>query len=102
MAGDNQMDPAELESIAGPVARGEVDYAKANRLFTGRAWELIPHNRYLGNAVLSLLTKIASGYWHVADSQAGYTADLAARRSSCSTSTASTRATASPTTCSCT
>src|SRR6478735_9267812 len=74
MAGDNQMDPADLEAIAGPVARGEVDYAKANRLFTSRAWELIPRNRYLGNAVLSLLTKIASGYWHVADSQAGYTA----------------------------
>ena len=74
MAGDNQMDPADLEAIAAPVARGEVDYAKANRLFTGRAWELIPRTRYLGNAVLSLLTKIASGYWHVADSQSGYTA----------------------------
>jgi glycosyltransferase involved in cell wall biosynthesis len=74
MAGDNQMDPAELEPIAGPVIRGEVDYAKANRLISGRAWELIPRSRYLGNAVLSLLTKIASGYWHVADSQAGYTA----------------------------
>ncbi|HEX9351470.1 MAG TPA: glycosyltransferase family 2 protein, partial [Gaiellaceae bacterium] len=74
MAGDNQMDPADLEAIAGPVARGEADYAKANRLFTGRAWELIPHTRYLGNAVLSLLTKIASGYWHVADSQSGFTA----------------------------
>jgi glycosyltransferase involved in cell wall biosynthesis len=74
MAGDNQMDPADLEAIAGPVARGEVDYAKANRLFTGRAWEVIPRTRYLGNAVLSLLTKIASGYWHVADSQSGYTA----------------------------
>ncbi|HKB20685.1 MAG TPA: glycosyltransferase family 2 protein, partial [Gaiellaceae bacterium] len=68
MAGDNQMDPADLEAIVGPVARDEVEYAKANRLFTGRAWELIPRNRYLGNAVLSLLTKIASGYWHVADS----------------------------------
>ncbi len=74
MAGDNQMDPDELEAIAGPVLAGEVDYAKANRLISGRAWELIPRNRYLGNAVLSLLTKIASGYWHVADSQAGYTA----------------------------
>ena len=59
---------------AGAVARGEVDYAKANRLFTGEAWKLIPRTRYLGNAVLSLLTKIASGYWHVADSQSGYTA----------------------------
>ena len=74
MAGDNQMDPEELESILGPVLAGEVDYAKANRLITGDAWEVIPRNRYLGNAVLSLLTKIASGYWHVADSQAGYTA----------------------------
>src|SRR5215210_4388022 len=74
MAADNQMDPAELEMLARPVARGEVDYAKANRLFTGQAWQLIPRYRYLGNAVLSLLTKIASGYWHVADSQSGYTA----------------------------
>jgi glycosyltransferase involved in cell wall biosynthesis len=74
MAADGQMDPADLETIAGAVARGEVEYAKANRLFTGQAWELMPRHRYLGNAVLSMLTKIASGYWHVADSQSGYTA----------------------------
>jgi glycosyltransferase involved in cell wall biosynthesis len=74
MAGDNQMDPAELEQLVRPVARGEVDYAKANRLFTGEAWRVIPRHRYIGNAILSLLTKIASGYWHVADSQSGYTA----------------------------
>ncbi|HKG44521.1 MAG TPA: glycosyltransferase family 2 protein, partial [Gaiellaceae bacterium] len=74
MAADAQMDPADLEMLAGAVARGEVDYAKANRLFTGQAWEVIPRYRYLGNAVLSLLTKIASGYWHIADSQSGYTA----------------------------
>ncbi|HZG34250.1 MAG TPA: glycosyltransferase family 2 protein [Gaiellaceae bacterium] len=74
MAADNQMDPADLRTLVDPVARGEVDYAKANRLVTGEAWQLIPRTRYLGNAVLSLLTKIASGYWHVADSQTGYTA----------------------------
>jgi glycosyltransferase involved in cell wall biosynthesis len=74
MAADNQMDPAELQALVEPVARGEVEYAKANRLFSGEAWSVIPRTRYLGNAVLSLLTKIASGYWHVADSQAGYTA----------------------------
>ncbi|HZO96916.1 MAG TPA: glycosyltransferase family 2 protein [Gaiellaceae bacterium] len=74
MAADNQMDPADLERIVAPVARGEVDYAKANRLASGLAWEAIPRHRFLGNAVLSLLTKIASGYWHVADSQSGYTA----------------------------
>ena len=74
MAADNQMDPSDLEKIALPVARGELEYAKANRLITGEAWKVIPHSRYLGNAVLSFLTKIASGYWHVADSQSGYTA----------------------------
>jgi glycosyltransferase involved in cell wall biosynthesis len=74
MAADNQMDPADLLTLVEPVVRGEVDYAKANRLVSGEAWELIPRTRYLGNAVLSLLTKIASGYWHVADSQTGYTA----------------------------
>ncbi len=74
MAADNQMDPGDLAVLAGPVARGELDYAKANRLFTGQAWTLIPKTRYFGNAVLSMLTKIASGYWHVADSQSGYTA----------------------------
>jgi glycosyltransferase involved in cell wall biosynthesis len=74
MAADNQMDPAELLGLVGPVARGEVEYAKANRLFSGEAWDVIPRTRFIGNAILSLLTKIASGYWHVADSQAGYTA----------------------------
>ena len=74
MAADNQMDPTDLQKIALPVARGELDYAKANRLISGEAWRVIPRSRYLGNAVLSFLTKIASGYWHVADSQSGYTA----------------------------
>ena len=74
MNADNQMDPEDLTDLVLPVARGEVDYAKANRLFTGQAWQLIPHSRYLGNAVLSLWTKVASGYWHVADAQSGYTA----------------------------
>lgn len=74
MAADNQMDPGDLATLVRPVARGELEYAKANRLFTGEAWKIIPRYRYLGNAALSLFTKIASGYWHVADSQSGYTA----------------------------
>src|SRR3954471_9234988 len=74
MAADGQMDPDDLETLVHAVASGECDYAKANRLFTGQAWQLIPRTRYLGNAALSFLTKIASGYWHVADSQSGYTA----------------------------
>ncbi|MBT5027163.1 MAG: glycosyltransferase family 2 protein [Nitrospina sp.] len=74
MAGDAQMDPADLENLIRPVALEGVDYAKGNRLFQGKAWEIIPRHRYIGNSVLSLLTKIASGYWHVADTQCGYTA----------------------------
>jgi glycosyltransferase involved in cell wall biosynthesis len=74
MNGDNQMDPAELPALVQPVAHGDCDYTKANRLFTGQAFQLIPKTRFFGNAILSLLTKIASGYWHVADSQSGYTA----------------------------
>jgi glycosyltransferase involved in cell wall biosynthesis len=73
MAGDAQMDPSDLPALLDPVVEGEVDYAKGNRLFTGEAWHKIPKTRYMGNAALSLLTKIASGYWHVADSQTGYT-----------------------------
>lgn len=74
MAGDAQMAPEELATIIEPVVRGECDYTKGNRLFSGDAWNMIPKVRYLGNAILSLLTKIASGYWHIADSQSGYTA----------------------------
>lgn len=74
MAGDAQMNPADLPSLLDPVVSGIADYAKGNRLFTGEAYKKIPKIRYFGNAALSLLTKIASGYWHVADSQTGYTA----------------------------
>jgi glycosyltransferase involved in cell wall biosynthesis len=74
MAGDAQMDPKDFINIIKPIAEGKVDYTKGNRLFYGDAWNMIPHYRYLGNSFLSLLTKIASGYWHIADSQSGYTA----------------------------
>ncbi|HOP47863.1 MAG TPA: glycosyltransferase family 2 protein [Desulfobacteraceae bacterium] len=74
MAGDAQMDPDDFLSIIGPIEEGRADYTKGNRLFYGDAWRMIPHYRYLGNSFLSLLTKIASGYWHIADSQCGYTA----------------------------
>lgn len=74
MAGDGQTDPNDLTLIIDPVTSGKADYSKGNRLFTGEAWRRTPHVRYLGNAFLSMLTKIASGYWHVADSQSGFTA----------------------------
>ena len=72
MDGDAQMDPSDLQALLDPIIEGKTDYTKGNRLFTGDAWRKIPKTRYIGNSVLSLLTKIASGYWHVADSQSGY------------------------------
>jgi len=74
MAGDGQMDPEDLPAILDPVVEGHADYSKGNRLFTGEAFKNIPKVRYFGNSMLSLLTKIASGYWNIADSQSGYTA----------------------------
>jgi glycosyltransferase involved in cell wall biosynthesis len=74
MAGDGQMHPDDLPAILDPVVDGQADYTKGNRLVTGEAFKKIPKIRFFGNSALSLLTKIASGYWHVADSQTGYTA----------------------------
>ena len=74
MDGDGQMSPDDLPALLDPVVEDRADYAKGNRLFTGEAYQKIPKIRYFGNAFLSLFTKIASGYWHVADSQSGYTA----------------------------
>jgi glycosyltransferase involved in cell wall biosynthesis len=74
MAADFQMDPNDLSRILEPVCSGECDYTKGNRLFRGESWDMIPKYRYIGNSFLSLFTKIASGYWHIADSQSGYTA----------------------------
>jgi glycosyltransferase involved in cell wall biosynthesis len=74
MDGDAQMDPVDLPALLDPIVDGVADYTKGNRLITGQAWETVPKIRYLGNAVLTLLTKIASGYWHVTDSQSGYRA----------------------------
>ncbi|MDM8521740.1 glycosyltransferase family 2 protein [Desulfococcaceae bacterium HSG8] len=74
MAGDGQMDPDDLPALLEPIIEGRADYSKGNRLITGEAYRRIPKVRYFGNAFLSLFTKIASGYWHIADSQSGYTA----------------------------
>lgn len=74
MAGDGQMDPHELESICNPVIFEQVDYVKGNRLIHRSSWLVIPRVRFFGNSILSILTKLASGYWRVSDTQTGYTA----------------------------
>ena len=74
MAGDAQMDPDELEGICLPVIEEDIDYVKGNRLSHVTAEVMIPPVRRFGNSVLSAMTKVASGYWRVSDTQTGYTA----------------------------
>ena len=74
MAGDGQMNPDDLVSILDPVADSTADYTKGNRLVIGNSFRKIPKTRFIGNVILSFLTKIASGYWNLSDSQTGYTA----------------------------
>ena len=72
MAGDAQMDPADLPRLLGPVLAGEADYAKGNRFAWPGCWRRMPVTRFAGNVVLSGLTRLACGY-RVFDSQCGYT-----------------------------
>lgn len=74
MAGDGQMNPADFETVVSPVADDLVDYCKGNRFFHATPLSEIPRHRLIGNVILSAMTKIVSGYWHVSDSQCGYTA----------------------------
>lgn len=73
MDGDAQMDPEELPDLLDPVVSGTANFSKGNRFVNREAWNHMPKVRYFANAALSLLNKIATGYWHVADPQCGYT-----------------------------
>lgn len=74
MAGDGQMDPADLPALLDPIADDQADYSKGNRFLHPDVWSEMPPTRLLGNLMLSTATKLTSGYWHVFDSQCGYTA----------------------------
>lgn len=74
MNGDAQMDPDILDRIIDPIVEGEADYAKGNRLVYREYRQGMSRWRFLGNSILTFLTKIASGYWKMMDPQNGYTA----------------------------
>ena len=74
MAGDAQMAPEDLPNIIRPVVEKCADYTKGNRLLRHNVTEEMPTHRFYGNAVLTLLTKFATGYWQLIDPQSGYTA----------------------------
>lgn len=74
MAGDNQMDPTFLPELLNPIVVGRVDYTVGNRLINPEFRKGMSKWRFVGNSTLTLLTKIASGYWQLMDPQNGYTA----------------------------
>ena len=74
MAGDNQMDAKHLPELLAPIIQGKAEYTKGNRLSRFEHRRGMSNWRFLGNWVLTLLTKIASGYWRIRDPQNGYTA----------------------------
>jgi glycosyltransferase involved in cell wall biosynthesis len=72
--GDGQMDPHLIPQFVMPILAGEADYAKGNRFFNLEQIGAMPPIRLFGNAVLSLMTKLSSGYWDLFDPTNGYTA----------------------------
>jgi len=72
--GDGQMDPALIGRLARPLLAGRADYAKGNRFHRLAFSRGMPLVRLVGNAVLSLMTKLSSGYWQIVDPTNGFTA----------------------------
>lgn len=72
--GDGQMDPALIPLFTKPIEEGVCDYTKGNRFYYIENVKAMPRVRLFGNAILSFMTKISSGYWHLFDPTNGYTA----------------------------
>ena len=72
--GDGQMDPSLIPYFVEPILVGEADYTKGNRFYDLEGIRVMPKVRLLGNAVLSLMAKLSTGYWDLFDPTNGYTA----------------------------
>jgi len=74
MDGDGQMDPYKIPKLVKPITDGDADYVKGNRFFNLEGLSAMPYMRLFGNIVLSFLSKISTGYWHLFDPTNGFTA----------------------------
>lgn len=72
--GDGQMDPLLVPVFIDMIASGQADYAKGNRFFDPDGLAAMPSSRLFGNAILSFLAKLSTGYWHSFDPTNGYIA----------------------------
>jgi len=74
MAGDNQMDPDVMPALIDPLIDNKADYTKGNRLLSPEYRRGMSSWRFIGNTILTFMTKFSSGYWKLMDPQNGYTA----------------------------
>lgn len=72
--GDGQMDPSLLWDFVDPILSGEADYTKGNRFYKLSSVSRMPAIRIFGNAALSFMAKLSTGYWNLFDPTNGYTA----------------------------
>jgi len=72
--GDGQMNPALINKLLEPILSGRADYCKGNRFYNPSDLRQMPNIRLIGNALLSFITKISSGYWNSFDPTNGFTA----------------------------
>jgi dolichol-phosphate mannosyltransferase len=72
--GDGQMDPALIPYFISPILKGQADYTKGNRFYDLTHIGQMPVARLIGNAALSFLAKLSTGYWNLFDTTNGFTA----------------------------
>lgn len=72
--GDGQMNPRLIPRLIKPIEMGTADYVKGNRFYNLEKLKMMPVNRIIGNAALSFITKLSSGYWNIYDPTNGFTA----------------------------
>ncbi len=73
MDGDGQMDASKISRLVKPIIDKQADYTKGNRFFNLDTLMVMPKNRLFGNALLSFMTKLSSGYWNIFDPTNGFT-----------------------------
>jgi glycosyltransferase involved in cell wall biosynthesis len=72
--GDGQMDASLIPRFVAPIRSGTADYVKGNRFYDLTHIGRMPTIRLVGNAILSFMTKLSSGYWDIFDPTNGFTA----------------------------
>ena len=74
LAGDDQMDPAELPKLLAPIIEDGYGFTKGNRLYSRTSAQGMSAFRIAANMFLTFVNKASSGYWNLVDPQNGYTA----------------------------